>query len=69
MMSRVFSKVALKAGSVTARFLERFRNLINCIAALYSFLIALGFKLTYKQLPAKYCNSVDRNPGTHVYLI
>ena len=51
-MSRVFSSVALNIRSLTAKFLDRLMNLMNCIAALNSFLSALGFKFIYKQISA-----------------
>jgi len=47
MVSFVFSKLAYKAGLSTARFPCHFRNAMKCMAALSSFFIALGFKLTY----------------------
>jgi len=50
MISRVFSSVTLNVGSVTAKFLDLFRNFTNWSAALSSFFNALGFKLTCKQM-------------------
>jgi len=49
-MSFMFSSVELNAGSVTAKFRDRLRNFIKWMTAFNSFLRALGFKLTWKNI-------------------
>jgi len=51
-MSLIFSSVALKAGSVTAMFRDRFKNFMKCMMAFNSFFIALGLRFTWKKTNA-----------------